>query len=492
MISNKEIRITSTGVQIVPYHKNQCLRLEKLTSIYDGIRHRRNPITGFFLDYESTELCFVTHMHSPSFLQDLFPDYTIVYTPRSYGYQLTEQYALNPDIEPREVQSELINQIITDNKHNDWFIYLSQGLGKTLLSVYLISYFNVRTIIMCYNKEILQQWYATMRDKTSINPNKILMVDSSKVFSKILDGTFPAYEYDIFLCTPLLLSSFGKKYGFHNLQKLFDLMHIGFKIFDEAHRNIANIIKINAFTSVNRTLYLSGDFGQSNKAKEQLYFNIFRKIPILTPSDDLMNTLKFTVAIVIKYNSHPSELEKASCMTRRGFSFYEFMKYQFQTDIFFDRLYDVLGNILNTNTNHYRILILVNLIEHVDELYDELRKKYMGILTVGRYHSKVEPEEKEVCKNQCDLIVSTYQSFSTGIDVSKVKYVISCANCTKIDDNQSSGRARPLPDNSDAYYFMFADVGFGYTKKTLGKRLRYLQETKIKDIQVIDYTDGDA
>ena len=61
--------------------------------------------------------------------------------------------------------------------------------------------------------------------------------------------------------------------------------------------------------------------------------------------------------------------------------------------------------------------------------------------------------------------------------------------CTKIDDNQASGRARPLPDNSSAFYFMFADSGFDYTKKSINKRLSYLQETKIKKITKMKYYD---
>lgn len=484
----KRIEITSTGIQITPYHKNQCPYLEKLTSTYDAVRHRRNPVTGFFLDYDSTDPCFVTHMHQSKFIQSNFPDYSIRYIPPTKGYPLLGHFQLNPEIIPRDVQTDIINQIVNDPKHNDWFVYLSQGLGKTLLSVYLISYFNTKTLIMCYNKDILHQWFTTMRDKTNIDPQRIIIIDSSKIFEKILEKDFPTEDFDIFMCTPGLLSSFGKKNGFQNLLKLFDLMHIGFKIYDEAHRNIANIVKINAFTSVQRTLYLSGDFGQSNKTKEKLYFNIFHNIPVLTPPKDMMNTLKFTVAMVIKYNTHPNDMQKASCMTRRGFSFFEYMKYQFGQDEFFNRIDDVIQQILQTNTNHYKTLLLVNLIEHVDELYDILSEKYGDKFTIGKYHSKVSPEDKEICKEQCDLIVSTYQSFSTGIDVSKIKYVVSCAICTKIDDNQSSGRARPLSDGSDVYYFMFADMGFSYTKRTLGKRLRYLQETKIKDIKVIDYS----
>ena len=482
-----DIYITQTGVMITPYHKNQNLYLEKLTSTYDPVRHRRNPVTGFFLDFESTPLCFITHLHDSLFLQNQFPDYEIHYVKPSKAMNLTYSIQLNPDITPREAQTDVLAKLISYENYNQWFIYLSQGLGKTLLSVYLITYFNVKTLIMCYNKEILNQWKETMKEKTDIDPKKILMINDSALLYHICIGKFPSYEYDVFMCTPKLLTSFGKKYGFNMISVVMEKMGIGFKIFDEAHRNITNIIKINAFTSINKTLYLSGDFGQSDKVKEKLYFRIFHNVPLITPDDDLMNTLKFTVALVIQYDSHPTELERASVYTRRGFSAYEYMKYQIRKDIFFDTINFVLSNIRKTNSNKYKILILVNMIDHVDLLYDLLYEKYGMEYNIGKYHSNVSDEEKKECKESANMIISTYQSFSTGIDVALIKYVISCSVCTKIDDNQASGRARPLPDGSDAYYFMFADMGFPYTKKKLGSRLNYLQQTKIKDIKVIRY-----
>lgn len=487
MNENGKIIITQTGVMITPYYNHQNYYLEKLTSTYDSVRHRRNPVTGFFLDYENTPLCFISHLHDPKFLQAQFPKYTIEYKNPVKAMNLTYPIALNPDITPREAQTDILEKIVQNENKNQWFIYLSQGLGKTLLSVYLISYFGVKTFIMCYNKDILKQWMTTMKDKTNIDPKKILMIDTSALLYNMAIGKFPSYEYDIFMCTPGLLTSFGKKYGFEMLNVLMDKLGIGFKIFDEAHRNIANIIKINAFTSIDKTLYLSGDFGQSDKEKERLYFNIFKFVPVLSPSEELMNTLKFTVALVIQYNSNPSELDKASVYTKRGFSSYEYMKYQMRKNIFFDTLDFIMTNIEKTNNKGYKILILVNMIEHVDILYDMMNEKYGIKYNIGRYHSMVPDEEKNDCKNNCNMIISTYQSFSTGIDVSLIKYVISCSICTKIEDNQSSGRARPLPDGSDAYYFMMSDMGFPYTKKKLGTRLKYLQQTKIKDIKVIKY-----
>lgn len=478
----KEIKITTTGVVISPYRKNQNYYLEKLTSTYDTVRHRRNPFTGLLIDYEETPSCFVTHLHDPIFLQAQFTDYQITYVPAVKADALNTPFHLNDSITPREVQYEVIQQIINLEYKKQWFVYLSQGLGKTLLTIYLMSYFNQKTLIMCYNKDILKQWIHSLKKNSTIESKELLYIESSALLKKIVYGDFPVLEYSVFLCTPGLLNSFGKKYGFHMLNVLVEKMRIGFKIYDESHRNISNMIKINAFTSVDKTIYLSGDFGQSDKVKENMYYNIFHNIPVIKPSEELMNTLKFTQCIVVQYHSHPNELEKVSVYSKRGFSFFEYMKYQFQTKIFFHVLEHVLDMIKKTNQNQYKVLILVNLIEHVDELYDWLDEKYSKTYHIGKYHSGVSDVEKEYCRDACNMIVSTYQSFSTGIDVSLIKYVISCSICTKIDDNQSSGRARPLPDGSDAFYFMFADMGFPYTKKKLKTRLDYLKETKIKNI----------
>lgn len=485
-----EIIVTTTGVEITPYYDKQNRYLENLTSTFGAKRgnySRRNPTTGFFLNYENTQPCFVTHRHDPVWLQHQFEGYEVKYTEVAKSKKLSESFGLNPDIAPREVQYQMIQEVLNHEKEHQWFIYLSQGLGKTLLSVYLISYFNVKTLIMCYNKDILSQWYKTLKSKSTIDPKKVLMITSSMLLKNILYGEFPTMEYDIFLCTPGLLVSFGKKVGFHKIPIVLDRMGIGFKIYDEAHRNIANIVKINAFTSIDKTLYLSGDFGQSDPRKEKLYFNMFHGVPILKPDDELMNTLKFTVAMVIEYDSEPTELDKTGMYTKNGFSFYNYMKYQFRKDVFFETLDNIIQSISKANHEGYKILILLNMIDHVDEMTDRMKEKYGDRYVIGRYHGSVPEDEKEETLKQSNMIVTTYQSFSTGIDVSLIKYVISCSVCTKIDDNQSSGRARPLPDGSDAFYFMMTDIGVPYVKKKLRSRIQYLQETKIKEVKKIKY-----
>ena len=153
----------------------------------------------------------------------------------------------------------------------EWFVHLQTAYGKTLLSVYLASVFNYKTMIMCFSVEILSQWIKTITKKTTFQSDKILLIDSSKILQGILDNTFDYKKYDIFLCTPKILTSFCNKKGYSELNKIFSKIGIGLKIFDEAHRNMANLIKINASTNVRYTLYLSADFGQADPELEKYF-----------------------------------------------------------------------------------------------------------------------------------------------------------------------------------------------------------------------------
>jgi len=484
-----KIYVSTTGTVITPYEKGQCKYLENVTSKYNRAFFRRDEITGYYIDDDDSlkEPCFITHLFGTQFLQNLFLQYEIVKLPSKKGKKLGQFFTLNSDITPTDIQYRVINEIITTHKDkHQWFVHLTQGYGKTLLSVYLISHFQVKTLVMCYSVDILNQWIDTFARNTTMDVRRVLLIDDSQILNDIYKKRFPVDAYDIFMCTPGILVGYCKKHGFARLPIILDRMGIGFKIFDEAHRNIANIIKINAFTSIDKTLYLSGDFGQSDKDKQRMYFNMFRSVPVITPPDEVMEDLKYTVAIVVEYNSEPSVKDIASVYTKQGFSFYNYMKYQFTKKIFFDVLDFVLQNIFKTNTG-YRILILVNLINHCDQLYEIVKEKYGDNHTVGRFHGDIPQEEKSFAKDRAEIIVATYQSFSTGINTSSIKYVISTSVCTKIDDNQASGRARPMPDGSDAYYFMFCDTGFDYSLKKLKDRLNYLKKVKIKKIQKIKY-----
>lgn len=489
MKSKGRIIVSNNGIIIVPYNKGESRALERQTSTFDAVYHNYKEVTGFILEYEG-QTAFITHKNSMDYIQSQFPYHQIVYMNEVNPTIMSHEFALDTDITPTDIQYNIINQILNSksniNNMKEWFVHLQTGYGKTVLSVYLSSIFNYKTLIMCFSSDILRQWVATMRKKTSFDMSKLLLIDSSKILVGIIEGTFDYERYDVFLCTPRLLTSFGKKYGYEKLTQVIDMLGIGFKIFDEAHRNIANIVKINATTNVKHTLYLSADFGQANEELEKKYFRIFYNVPIIKPSEEFEVSMKYTNAIVVEYNSKPDSIEKVSIFDSYGYNSEYYMGYQFRKKTIFKVVEYILKNIFN-NYDGYRILLLLSHIDHVDKMTEYIEELYGDRYWIGRFHSKVPLEEKEITKSDATIIVSTYSSFGTGIDVSDIKYVVSLNQSNKIEDNQAAGRARPMADGSDVLYFMVMDKGFKYCSDKLRSRLSYLKDTKIKKVLRIKY-----
>lgn len=467
------------GCRILPYKKRQSRAIEYGTAIYDKVYHKWNEYTGFCLPFNG-KMAFMTYDRDYSDLAKMFPNYTIEKMPliknRSLSYPI---HVLNVK-KFWEAQTEIIGKIESSKSfENAWFINLQTGQGKTFLGVYLSTVFNTKTWILCFSDDILIQWYDEYCARTDIVPDRILRVTGS-IIDKLLAGEINADDYDIFMCTPTLLDRFGsRRSDYSRINDLFELCGIGLLIYDEAHRNVSNIVKLNAIMNIRYQLYLSADFGQGSYDKELMYKEIFRNVPVLTPSKQLQTSLKYTKLVVVNFNTYPNEIEQQEPFNKYGYSAELYMKYQFKKGTIIEAIKYTIDIILKSNDNH-RALILFTNIDHVEAMYNILLQEYPNI-NIGRFHGGVGQEEKMHVKNNAKIIVATYGSFSTGLDAKDIKYVLSTNQCNKVMDNQSAGRARPLSDGSDAMYFMFVDNGFSYCKKKLKIRLAYLTETKAKN-----------
>lgn len=474
------------GCRISPYKKRQSSAIERNTALYDKVYHRWDEYTGFCLPYNG-EITFMTYNREYSDLAKMFPQYTIEKMQCIKAHSFTTPLHLMNVETFSEAQSQIITKIEASRSHeNVWFINLQTGFGKTLLATYISTMLNLKTCILCYSDDILDQWYDTYCQKTDIDARKILRLTGS-IIDKILAEKIDPRDFDIFMCTPTLLDRFGgRRSDYKRISDLFEMCGIGFLIYDEAHRNVSNIVKLNSVMDIRYQLYLSADFGQGAYDKEIMYKEIFRNVPVLTPSKSLQVTMKYTKLVAVKYNTYPSVVEEQEPFNRYGYSADLYMKYQFKKGIIIDAIRYILNTFLLNDTKH-RALILFTNIEHVNKMWEILKKEYPNI-NVGRFHGEVSPEEKAATKNHAKIIVATYSSFSTGLDAKDIKYVLSTNQCNKVMDNQSAGRARPLSDGSDSMYFMFVDTGFSYCKRKLKIRLAYLTETKAKDDNPYSFT----
>lgn len=481
-------------MQFKPYIAKQLKMIYSARSIWVPAAHTLEPVTAYIMQSGDSPKRLLTYHCNKDWLEHTVPTYEIKRMPKNFIEPLGQPFALNLDVMPNDVQTAVTN-IIFENNFKTAFFNLPTGVGKTLMAIYLTSLLGVKSWCMCYRTIVLSQWVSTLTDMTTMDPKRLRHVNTSEELLKMAIGDYPFSKYDMWLSTPMILIQFAKRYGLDLLNDVFNNAGIGVKYFDEAHRNVGNITKINALTNVDRTYYLSADFKQSSSEKERLYYKMFGRTPIIRTDRQGGSGDRYTVGCLVRYNTHPGFAQTESAFTKYGFNSFRYMEYEIEHPEFYRVLSEVLKSIRNVDKGEgYRTLIMCNLIKHVDLLKDRVKEIIddlygpMDAPKIGRYHSQMPEEEKEETLNHADIIVSTYQSMGVGVDTKMLRYVISLSPMSIIDDNQAAGRARPLPDGNDTYYFMFVDDGFEYLNQKLEYRIQYLFQQKLKALTSIQYS----
>lgn len=471
---------TGNGTLIKPYLKGQCKNLESMCSRYDNVYHKKIFMTGFPI--EDDEI-FLTRWMSTSFLKENFPGYSIVYDkPMLYQFDSLD---FRQGVELRENQINTMHKLENCN-HNEIYLNVPTAIGKTFMGTFYSVYLQTKAIVMCKSVGILDQWEETIDTITVGGCQRILRLRGNKDIADILDGKTNCYNYDFFLFTPSTMSAFTKKYSWDEFSSAMKETKASLTIIDEAHLNIGATVRLNASTNAYRTLYLSADDRRGNYEAKKAFDEVFRNTIFIRMDADEMLQLKHIIAVFVTFDSTPSAGDLTQIQGGSyNWSHLEYSKYQFRKGITQAKTIFIINEILEATNDHpyYKILILLQTIEQIEILASELQELYKGKLTVGKYHSKMKKEDKQATRRDCDVIVSTYGSFSAGLNVvnPEIQYVISTVPVDEVTTNQAGGRCRPIPGRYSWLYMLY-DIGFAYCETKMGKVASYLKSSKIKDM----------
>lgn len=338
-------------------------------------------------------------------------------------------------------------------------VNLNTGKGKTYLAISSIVFSGMKSIIIMYSENLIQQWKQEILKYTNLNSKQVCIIEGSGSIYRLLSKN--DNNAVIYLVTHGTLKSYGDKNGWNKVGELFEYLKVGIKIFDEAHQNFENILKIDYFTNVYKTYYLTATSLRSSEDENKVYQLSFKNVP----SIDLFNQDEdpHTVYTAIKFNSKPNAIEKSSCKNQYGLDRNKYTNYLVEKPVFYDVLIILMNIILKRTYAGGKCLIYIGTNNAIDKVYQWMNKNYPELYNnIGILSTLADDQSRKDAVNK-RIILATTKSAGAGLDIKGLKLTVVLAEPFKSEilARQTLGRTR----DKDTEYIELVDIGFPQCSK---------------------------
>ena len=226
-----KIEVRNSCIVINDYNWGDCPKIENQFRIYERITHQFLYL-GIWYDEEDKRL-YLSRGIDVWYVEDCIGA-KAVYTKDYYKYDYIGNAKLK--VGPRDDrQKEILRFCVGQGeyKNTEFASQLSvnanTGFGKTYISIATIAYFEIKSIIITYSVNWLNQWKERIQQYTGIKANEILLISGSASINRLLKMEDTS-RYKIFMITHSTIKSYSTKYGWKAIGKLFEHLKIGIKI----------------------------------------------------------------------------------------------------------------------------------------------------------------------------------------------------------------------------------------------------------------------
>lgn len=456
-----KIVVKNCRIEINNYKIGDCPKLEKCFTIYDPITHSYF-IKGMEYD-ENRKVLILPRGLDISWLEYVLNAEAVLDKNYDEFEYLSEPIMVKKT--PRDAdQKEALRFILgkgeyTQNSYKSQLhVNLNTGKGKTYVTITAISFWLVRNIVIADKIGILQQWRTRILEDTDIKPKEIYIMEGSNAIEKLYNRDIS--QYKIFLVTHGTLKSYGDRYGWDKIEKLFKYLKIGIKVYDEAHKCFDNILRIDFHTNTYKNIYLTATPQRSDRREDSIYQLTFKNIPkidLFKPDTD-----PHTEYMAIHFNSHPYPMIISKCKTKFGFNRLFYIDWVIDNEYFLNFAYILMDKIFNLTKDGTKALIYIGTNKAIMKFYQFLCDMFPRYINdIGIYTSIIPADEK---KDQLDkrIILSTTKSAGEAMDISNLKVTVVLAEPFKSEPLTIQTLGRTRADNT--IYIDCVDDGFFYTK----------------------------
>lgn len=454
-----KIIVKNTCIIITDYTLGDKPRLERMFSIYDVITHRLYS-KGMYYD-EVNRLLYLPRGIDIWIIEKMFNE-TAHVEKNSYTHFDTYDDIKVKYLPRDEVQTKAIKFMVGKDEYSDTIsksqlcVNLNTGKGKTYCSIATISIFGIKSAIITYAVNVLEQWKNCILEYTNLKPKEIYTISGAPCIVRLFNKTPEELKViKIFLIPHGTLKSYGDKNGWSEITRLFEHLRIGMKFYDEAHLNFDNMCMIDYYTNVYRTYYVTATPARSDLDENRIYHSAFKNVLSIDLFDK--DTDPHTKYMAIKYTSNPSPQIISYCKNAYGLDRAKYTNWVITNPNFLKMATVVLDLALKLAKDEKdQILIYIKTNAAIDLFYAWLLVNFPQY-SVGKFNSTVSAEEKVISLTK-KIILSTTLSTGAAIDIRNLKVTIVLAEpfVSEVLARQTLGRTR----NTDTYYIDIVDYGF--------------------------------
>ncbi|MFW6025772.1 MAG: DEAD/DEAH box helicase [Candidatus Woesearchaeota archaeon] len=411
---------------------------------------KRDDVDNFLNEYPNLKedfysLCLLTTKNEV-FLPRLMADkFKSNYLHKYYGKKENEPEKVNIKFqgELKDKQKPVAGKILEKhdfNKKIQGIIKLPPGFGKTVLSIFLLSKIGFKTCIIVDNSDLLGQWIKEIIKFTDLTEDDIGII-KQKLFVTDKKVTLAMSQS--------LLSKLRN--NFHKTFTDFDNANFGLVIYDEVHRSSASqeYAKISIIQRTTNTIGLSATPFHTGVQKILMENTIG---PLIYESSDYEKRPKYYLyyyhSNLDKYKHVASKM--GDFIKKRGF----YNKIIPKSETY---LASILYFTKMLMTKGHTIAILCLTKDQINTISKVLEKN-------GITHRRFYGDEREIDKENDQVVVMSYKFAGTGFDMKSLSaMILACPLSGKKSLIQSIGRIlREDKDKQDPIVVDFIDKTFSF------------------------------
>lgn len=452
------VEVTSTAYKIKNYKRGDNKRIENLLMVYNNTYYRYEEY-GMAYD-EEEEILYIPRGIDIEIVRGQFHDREFVYVDSNKYNRCNFSMIHAPrDVDQKRIISYLtgIKDYAYTKRYNQIIVDMQTGSGKTYCTIAAISIFKVKALIINYDNGIRTQWTNSILEHTDMVESDILTL-STTIVKDIMENRLDVSNIKIFNTNHDTLRIFADTYGWNKLNDLMIKLGVGIKVYDEADMRTENMFKIDFFTRVAKTIYLTATLMKSNRFENAIYQMALSAIPKYG-KELFKDKQEDIVAMIFSYDSKPSIRDQAICKNKEGFSGVLYGKYAFRD--YSMPVYKMISKAITMSNNIVReenqICIYAARKDCINDIKDYLIND-MGISEddILIYNSDNKSKTKDTDLKTKKYILTTAKSMGRAKDVPNLRMLIMTeAFSSPSMMEQVLGRLR-----KGGYYIEGIDKGF--------------------------------